>query len=88
MGPRTGVENIASTEIRSLDRSPRSESLYRLSSRGPRTRTIIIINVVFIKVPSLRPITETTHHKNANKKDNKEGTHETQTYKTKDIKLK
>ena len=35
-GPvRTGAENLAPTGIRSLDRPARSESLYRLSYRGP-----------------------------------------------------
>jgi hypothetical protein len=32
----TGAENLASTGIRSPDRPPRSESLYRLSYRGPQ----------------------------------------------------
>jgi hypothetical protein len=32
----TGVENLASTGIRSPDRPARSESLYRLSYRGPQ----------------------------------------------------
>jgi hypothetical protein len=32
----TGAENLASTEIRSPDCPARSESLYRLSYRGPR----------------------------------------------------
>ena len=31
----TGAENLASTGIRSPDRPARSESLYRLSYRGP-----------------------------------------------------
>jgi len=31
----TGVENLAPTGIRSQDRPARSESLYRLSYRGP-----------------------------------------------------
>jgi hypothetical protein len=31
----TGAENLAPTEIRSPDRPARSESLYRLSYRGP-----------------------------------------------------
>jgi hypothetical protein len=31
----TGAENLATTGIRSPDRSARSESLYRLSYRGP-----------------------------------------------------
>ena len=31
----TGVENLATTGIRSADRPARSESLYRLSYRGP-----------------------------------------------------
>jgi hypothetical protein len=37
-GPvRTGAENLALTGIRSPDRPARSESLYRLSYRGPHT---------------------------------------------------
>jgi hypothetical protein len=32
---RTGAENLTPTGIRSLDRPDRSESLYRLSYRGP-----------------------------------------------------
>jgi hypothetical protein len=35
----TGAENLASTGIRSLDRPTRSESLYRLSYRGPYRNT-------------------------------------------------
>ena len=34
----TGAENLASTGIRSQDRPARSESLYRLSYRGPQNR--------------------------------------------------
>jgi len=33
----TGEENLAPTGFRSPDRSPRSESLYQLSYRGPPT---------------------------------------------------
>ena len=32
----TGAENLVSTGIRSPDRAARSQSLYRLSYRGPR----------------------------------------------------
>ena len=39
VGPRTGEENLAHTGIRSPDRPARSESLYRLSYRGPRCLT-------------------------------------------------
>jgi hypothetical protein len=35
----TGAENLAPTGIRSPDRPARSESLYRLSYRGPRDRS-------------------------------------------------
>jgi hypothetical protein len=36
----TRAENLAPTRIRSPDRPARSESLYRLSYRGPPTRTV------------------------------------------------
>jgi hypothetical protein len=34
----TGVENLAPTGIRSPDHPARSESIYRLSYRGPKSR--------------------------------------------------
>jgi hypothetical protein len=37
VGTRASVENLASTGIRPPDRPARSESLYRLSYRGPPT---------------------------------------------------
>jgi len=36
----TGAENLAPTGIRSPDRPARSESLYRLSYRGPRIQSV------------------------------------------------
>ena len=36
----TGMENLAPTRIRSQDRLARSESLYRLSYRGPSKKII------------------------------------------------
>jgi hypothetical protein len=41
-----GAENVAPTGIRFPDRQARSESLYRLSYRGPHTFLIININTV------------------------------------------
>ena len=37
----TGAENLAPTGIRSPDRAARSESLYRLSYRGPTSYNIM-----------------------------------------------
>jgi hypothetical protein len=39
----TGAENLSSTGFRSPDRPARSESLYRLSYRGPRVLPVRII---------------------------------------------
>jgi hypothetical protein len=39
VGCRTGKENLAHAGIRSPDRPARSQSLYRLSYRGPRCLT-------------------------------------------------
>jgi hypothetical protein len=54
----TGAKNIAPTGIRSLDRPVRSESLYRLSYRGPQTlqrtdvfRIVITINGDYVHMP-------------------------------------
>jgi hypothetical protein len=48
----TGAEYLAPTGIRSPDRPPRSESLYRLSYPGPRLRIISIIIIIIIIMPS------------------------------------
>jgi hypothetical protein len=41
----TGIENLAPTGIRSPDRPARSESLYRLSYRGPRNYSNKQVNI-------------------------------------------
>ena len=43
----TGAENLAPTGIRSTDRRARSESLYRLSYRGPPVNVVERITVCF-----------------------------------------
>jgi hypothetical protein len=49
----TGAENLASTGIRSPDRSARSKSLYRLSYPGPHSLHYesLISSVIFKKDP-------------------------------------
>jgi hypothetical protein len=42
----TSAENLAPTGIRSLDRSARTESLYRLSYRGPRVQLEVLCKSV------------------------------------------
>jgi hypothetical protein len=41
----TAAENLASTGVRSPDRPVRSESLYRLSYRGPPVTVMNILNL-------------------------------------------
>jgi hypothetical protein len=53
----TGTENLATTGIRSPDRLPRSELLYRLSYSGPHSRFLVAyIHIYVIKgEPRNRP---------------------------------
>jgi len=55
----TGAENLAPTEMRSLERSARSDSLYRLGYRGPFTSHILGSNILDTRtlhiIPSNRP---------------------------------
>ena len=51
----TGTENLAPTGIRSPDRPASSESLYRLSYRGPRKILYIILIKVAFKTQQYTP---------------------------------
>ena len=50
----TGAENLSPTRIRSQDRPARSESLYRLSYRGPHTVPHYLIKDTIFEKPLLR----------------------------------
>ena len=49
VGP-TGAEKLAPNEVRTVNGATLSESLYRLSYRGPQSETIIIIIVIIIQL--------------------------------------